>query len=162
MYINWVLYARIALTLQLGQQKKTNNVIDQKSSYITTYYSIRGLGHTCLAKYFFSINTRRAKKNPGLCQFRDAHFWIYYSCCNKMLSNSSFRFEIAVMKESLQCTINWIDELFAERIFQLQKGGNGDTCHHPSMLVLQKDPYFLPCRGTLVLWYRVSELALFP
>ena len=68
---------------------------------------------------------------------------------------------ITVMKESLQCTINWIDELFAERIFQLQKGGNGDTCHHPSMLVLQKDPYFLPCRGTLVLWYRVSGLAFF-
>lgn len=161
MYINWVLYARIALTLQLGQQKKTNNVIDQKSSKITTYYSIRGLGHTCLAKYFFSINTRRAKKPRSMsvqgCPFLDLLFVLYQD-----LSNSSFRFKIAVMKESLQCTINWIDELFAERIFQLQKGGNGDTCHHPSMLVLQKDPYFLPCRGTLVLWYRVSGLALFP
>ena len=56
--------------------------------------------------------------------------------------------QIAVMNFCSD-TINWIDELFAERIFQLQKGGNGDTCHHPSMLVLQKDPYFLPCRGDL-------------
>ena len=152
MYINWVLYARIALTLQLGQQKKTNNVIDQKSSKITTYYSIRGLGHTCLAKYFFSINTRRAKKTQiyvssgmpisGFTIRAVSRCYLIQVLGSKLLS-----------WKNLQCTINWIDELFAERIFQLQKGGNGDTCHHPSMLVLQKDPYFLPCRGTLVLWY---------